>query len=71
MTDITNAASSIEKFHFIKDSKLPSLKPNSLHQGKLQEIEEKVDEDINNLSDEEAINEALAEELDEDDLMEE
>ena len=52
MSDINNAAASIEKFHFIKDSKLPTLhaKPLNFPNAKISEIEEKEndDEPINN-----------------------
>ena len=70
--DINNAAASIEKFHFIKESKLPSLSTRPLNfPGKLEEIEEKAaeDENANNLSENEDFNAALEAELD-DDAME-
>ena len=70
-----NAAQSIEKFHFIKESKLPSLSGLSVP-SKVEEVEEKEeenieDENIDNLSDNQELNEALVAELEDDDLMEE
>ncbi len=45
LSDIINAASNIDKFHFIKDSRLPSLNPRKHEELEAQREAQKIIED--------------------------
>lgn len=45
LSDIINAASNIDKFHFIKDSRLPSLNPRKQEELEAQREAQKIIED--------------------------
>jgi hypothetical protein len=50
ISDIMNASNNIDKFHFIKDSKLPALNPKKIEEeDTLKEIEDMMMEEIEEL----------------------